>query len=51
MEFDGIQVIRKFFLDERSMMQDFVDYVDMVDPDACSHGVWASMIYPHSIED
>ena len=33
MEFDGVQVICKFFLDERSMMQDFVDYVDMVDPD------------------
>ena len=33
MEFDGVQVVCKFFLDERSMMQDFVDYVDMVDPD------------------
>jgi len=33
MDFDETQVVCKFFTDEQSMLQDFVDYVDMVDPD------------------
>lgn len=33
LEFDGCQVLCKFFTDEASMLEDFVDYVDMVDPD------------------
>lgn len=33
LEFDGKQVLCKFFLDEKTMLEDFVDYVDLTDPD------------------